>query len=874
MDFVQAHAQLAELTAKLRQGRISPGDFAEAVNRLQVRDAAGYVWQPDPAGTGWLYWDGAQWRPGSAPHQAPGEAGRQTPPPALRTASQPGTRAQLLSPERFGDITRNVPLERRPQAWWDVLSLWAGAACGYFWLVYSLVRGMPRIRALGNIGNSWLDLLPSLALLCLPVLLFIFRQAAMPALSRFFNGLRQMPLGRKLGWAALVAIIIAFLQTSNPILIQREGLDLITPLLMFAIPLGLVWFRSETDRMLLPLQAVLQPIPRLVLTVIGLGAPFLLGFILYNGFNISQYALLRWNVALGMLLSYAILRTPEGARSNRPQARYSAGAAVFLGAAYVLYDILARAHPAHANDFLTDPLNLNDGLRTSGIAPVLSGGASGTNTLFVNGVEVVRNTKGGKPRPGDPQVERTGENWGGRGRIVSGSKAVDWLKQNGMLDADGHINDKFRGWLNQLPGDPNTTDLEGVCGEFKRDDTGPLGDQITIILRDPDQPGGPDPSVHPQTDREDLAQQPTEEPQPQDEHGSGANPPDESEGEKPEVPEEREGGEPDDKKGDESAEPGPAGQRPEEPPTTPEDDNSKQKKEEPISLTSEAWKRLQELMKLLRGTSEGGIPGSIAGSAGLSLDDPGKYIDKAAKWLLERAKDLSPRYKKYVEGVQRTYEVHDHDKLPQNLRERGLFDASRESPLSQGMQQAMRNAGAPPEYIEAVARKIEADDSQRKRIAELGYEVLKQYRAAQSGAGTAVEVGSKLGVKEGLKVAAASAAVDYLPPDPTDFVKDLCVAQRSRYNDAVNAWRSSQSAGRFASTGLGVDNPTSAQDVDKVLRGLQADQRAIKNELGNDMSRMRGDPRMRDLWAEEQTLRNLRNQTADLNVLERGAQHK
>jgi len=40
------------------------------------------------------------------------------------------------------------------------------------------------------------------------------------------------------------------------------------------------------------------------------------------------------------------------------------------------------------------------------------------------------------------------------------------------------------------------------------------------------------------------------------------------------------------------------------------------------------------------------------------------------------------------------------------------------------------------------------------------------------------------------------------------------------------------------------------------------------------MDQIRKDPRMRDLWAEEHALRGLRNQVADLNVLQRGMQRK
>ena len=85
---------------------------------------------------------------------------------------------------------------------------------------------------------------------------------------------------------------------------------------------------------------------------------------------------------------------------------------------------------------------------------------------------------------------------------------------------------------------------------------------------------------------------------------------------------------------------------------------------------------------------------------------------------------------------------------------------------------------------------------------------------------------------------------------------------------------SSQVLDRKLATGFGVQNPTTVQDVDKLIRGLQAEQRAIKHQLGGDMSRIKNDPRMADLWAEERKLRHLREQVADLNVLEGGPRPK
>jgi hypothetical protein len=57
--------------------------------------------------------------------------------------------------------------------------------------------------------------------------------------------------------------------------------------------------------------------------------------------------------------------------------------------------------------------------------------------------------------------------------------------------------------------------------------------------------------------------------------------------------------------------------------------------------------------------------------------------------------------------------------------------------------------------------------------------------------------------------------------------------------------------------------------VDKLLRDLRAEQRAVKRSLGNDMTRMRDDATMRALWAEETALKRLRQHVADMNLIRR-----
>jgi hypothetical protein len=384
MDFVEAQAQLQKFQEQWRQGSISAQQFAEAVKRLQVMDSLGRWWQPNPSGQGWLRWDGDQWQPDTPPAQA-------RPPQTVSESAQSFQagwqhfRSRLMAPQNFLDTSRQVPWSRRPQSWWDALAIAGGAASGYLWFVYSSVRGMPRFKFLGMGRESWLDLLPALILLAIPILLLIFRRTVVKALQSWAASLIDLPLGAKLALGMGGIILVALLQTNNPIFNQREGLDFITPLLMTAIPALLVWFRAETDKILAPCQSWRQKIPELVLVGISLAIPFFTAYIFYNRLGISQYPLLRLNVLVGTLLSYAILRNPTAPGNYHPRLT---GITIlfflFLAGCFLCPELV------WAHDFLRDPFNLRDGLRTDGIAPVLAGVSTVMVSILVNGVEVAK----------------------------------------------------------------------------------------------------------------------------------------------------------------------------------------------------------------------------------------------------------------------------------------------------------------------------------------------------------------------------------------------------------------------------------------------------------------------------------------------------
>lgn len=67
MDFGEAEATFAELQRKLRRNDISQEAFYQEVSKLMVQDEDGKYWAVDPAGGGWLYHDGQNWKPAMPP---------------------------------------------------------------------------------------------------------------------------------------------------------------------------------------------------------------------------------------------------------------------------------------------------------------------------------------------------------------------------------------------------------------------------------------------------------------------------------------------------------------------------------------------------------------------------------------------------------------------------------------------------------------------------------------------------------------------------------------------------------------------------------------------------------------------------------------
>jgi hypothetical protein len=325
MDFIQAEQQRQQISGQLSRGEITRDQYTAAVNALRVTDPQGRWWQPDPSGTGWLVWSGSAWGPGVPP----GAGGL-----------QPGTpkdfvefKSRLMTVDEFRKMSKEVPLAKRPQKWWDLLSILGGVASAILWLVYSGIR---------------------------------------------------------------------------------EGVDLLTPVLMIGIPVVMIWFRADLDVILLPLQQYRKNVNKLLLVGIGMAFPFLTSFILFT-IGIRNYPLIQWNMIIGTFGAYAITRNPvislPGTAvqpdAGKPPSPAPHGILVIIIAAIGSFLVL----PVRADDCTRDILNAQDCLRTEGYAELISGLFSTFLSGSVNGPTIIQTLSSGgaggaqPPAPPSPPAQ-------------------------------------------------------------------------------------------------------------------------------------------------------------------------------------------------------------------------------------------------------------------------------------------------------------------------------------------------------------------------------------------------------------------------------------------------------------------------------------
>jgi hypothetical protein len=424
MTFDEAQRRYEELRRQRQAGQINDEQLQQEVGRLQVKDEAGYSWRIDLL-QGWVYWNGDAWVPHPSRDSSSREAAEQarTPQPTdtgsrdskpagdaqdlVRQASRWGRSAvallqgRLPSPQLFLKQARNVPMAKRSQGWWDALAIGGGTLAGFLWFLYTSVRGMPHVTFMGLAHESWFDFLPPLMMVGGVIGAILLRRQLRRLLSPLLAPLRRIPFAGKLGGGlALVAggLVIRY---GTGLFQRREGLDLITPLIMIGLPTCLVLFRQPIDRLLWPLDRIRRNVPRLLLIGIGLAVPYLIAVMLYRLGGLVMYPYLRVSVVIGTIVSYAIIRTPQAPAMRpatagaEPGARARANAMIWLFGIALAHALLL-ATPLYADDFFRDPFNANDGLRTDTVAPIMAGTATVVVVALVNGAEVVRTIIQGK----------------------------------------------------------------------------------------------------------------------------------------------------------------------------------------------------------------------------------------------------------------------------------------------------------------------------------------------------------------------------------------------------------------------------------------------------------------------------------------------
>lgn len=283
------------------------------------------------------------------------------------------------------EATKRLPWKQRPEAWWNTFSVLAGATGGLLWFVYSSVRGFPKPGFLVRMQlGPWLDFAPAVVML---LLAWMKRRSLVARVFQLQQRFGQKSPAGKLGLAAMFlgGAWLLMKKLLPKLGMGGEGLDVISPVLMLLLPLLLVMFRKETDKLLAPVQPLRRSLGPVVAMGMSVAAPFATAYLLYHVFGYREYPLMHMNLPVGFLASYALARTPVTSHAP-PRLPLPSWLIMLLpGFIYLLLTGEAWGH-----DFLRDPFNLNDGLRTDAFAPVIAGVSTAVVSILVNGVEITR----------------------------------------------------------------------------------------------------------------------------------------------------------------------------------------------------------------------------------------------------------------------------------------------------------------------------------------------------------------------------------------------------------------------------------------------------------------------------------------------------
>ena len=150
---------------------------------------------------------------------------------------------------------------------------------------------------------------------------------------------------------------------------------------------AVVFLRKPLDRLLAPIQAIKQHIPRLILIGVALALPYFLAHFFYNQ-GTRNYPLMHQSIVSGTILPYVLLRIPEnwqsGVRSRLSQTT-NTHICMFL---LVMAALIGVTGPVLADDFTRDFTRLEDGMRTPGWAESIAGTAATAINVLVNGALV------------------------------------------------------------------------------------------------------------------------------------------------------------------------------------------------------------------------------------------------------------------------------------------------------------------------------------------------------------------------------------------------------------------------------------------------------------------------------------------------------
>jgi hypothetical protein len=159
---------------------------------------------------------------------------------------------------------------------------------------------------------------------------------------------------------------------------------------MIGIPVVLVLYRAKIDPFLVGLQPHRHRFSKVVLIGMGLAAPYLTAFILFNVLGIKDYPLMHWNLILGTAVSYAIMREPVLAPGYQPTRGPNLKVPLLL---FLIGSLLIRI--VAADNCLSDPLNAQDCERSSGFAEGMSGTPASALSAGANGQSVMQSLQGG-----------------------------------------------------------------------------------------------------------------------------------------------------------------------------------------------------------------------------------------------------------------------------------------------------------------------------------------------------------------------------------------------------------------------------------------------------------------------------------------------